>query len=446
MPATFTQEQVIALAPDAASASAGRGLASPAKWVNVGTRGDALWGECQGSGKNPYQTRVDLTEPAFKCSCPSRKFPCKHGLGLLLLYVSKPALAQDMDPPDWVSEWLVSRSERAAKKQQRSEEKAQKEADPVAQAKRAERRESRVEAGVAELEMWLRDLLRRGLAAAKADDSEGWNRMAARMVDAQAPGLSRQVRLLHGALSSGEGWQARALRVTARIHMLAQAWRRIETLPAELREDVRTAIGFTQSKEEVLGGEAVSDDWYCWAQEIADTEEAVRVQRLWMIGVQSRRSALLLSFARPGMPFEHRFAPGMAHAATLAFYRSATPLRALVKERGEAKEYRAPVLDASLTVGSARHGESLARNPFIEYGALALRDARLALHEEKFLLVDGEGRAVPAFGDEEALWRAYAATQGRPALFFAEWDEARARPLALEVDGVHSLIKSAVQP
>jgi uncharacterized Zn finger protein len=25
---------------------------------------------------------VDLSGPAFRCTCPSRKFPCKHGLAL----------------------------------------------------------------------------------------------------------------------------------------------------------------------------------------------------------------------------------------------------------------------------------------------------------------------------------------------------------------------------
>jgi SWIM zinc finger len=43
-----------------------------------------VWGLCAGSGKRPYQTVVDLTGPAYKCSCPSRKFPCKHALALLL--------------------------------------------------------------------------------------------------------------------------------------------------------------------------------------------------------------------------------------------------------------------------------------------------------------------------------------------------------------------------
>ena len=82
----WTAERVQGLAPDAASAKAGLGLAGPRKWVSIGREDNALWGECQGSGKTPYRSQVDLTDGASKCSCPSRKFPCKHSLGLLLLH------------------------------------------------------------------------------------------------------------------------------------------------------------------------------------------------------------------------------------------------------------------------------------------------------------------------------------------------------------------------
>ncbi len=88
-------DQVVALAPDAASVKAGRDLVKPAKWPTLGQSADLLWGECQGSGGKPYQVSVDLDGLAFKCTCPSRKFPCKHGLGLLLLAVEKPSAVQD---------------------------------------------------------------------------------------------------------------------------------------------------------------------------------------------------------------------------------------------------------------------------------------------------------------------------------------------------------------
>ncbi|MEM6754868.1 MAG: SWIM zinc finger family protein, partial [Cyanobacteria bacterium P01_C01_bin.38] len=76
MSATWTQEQILALAPDASSAKNGKTLATSRKWSSLGCNEKAAWGEFQGSGKNPYLTRIDLTEPAFKCTCPSRKFPC----------------------------------------------------------------------------------------------------------------------------------------------------------------------------------------------------------------------------------------------------------------------------------------------------------------------------------------------------------------------------------
>ena len=85
----WSPERVAALAPDSASAAAGQSLANVRKWSALGRSDRAIWGLCQGSGKQPYQARVDLAEPAFKCSCPSRKFPCKHGLGLLLLFAKK---------------------------------------------------------------------------------------------------------------------------------------------------------------------------------------------------------------------------------------------------------------------------------------------------------------------------------------------------------------------
>src|SRR4051812_47929336 len=105
----WTSQRVLALAPDPASAKAGQGLATARKWASLGFDGRAAWGECQGSGAKPYQVQVDLAEPAFKCSCPSRKFPCKHGIGLMLLFASD-AFARGARPA-WVEQWLAGRSD-----------------------------------------------------------------------------------------------------------------------------------------------------------------------------------------------------------------------------------------------------------------------------------------------------------------------------------------------
>ncbi len=214
----WTAEQILALAPDAASAKAGQGLATAGKWLKLGAGEHTAWGLCQGSGKDPYQTQIDLTEPAFRCSCPSRKFPCKHALGLFLLLAAQPAAFKEKQPPAWVGEWIASRAKRA---QQRVEKQAKAEAgekivDVDAQAKRAANREAKVTTGLQELDLWLRDLARGGLAAAQSQPPQFWERTAARLVDAQAPGVARLVREMAGVPASGEGWRRLRRRGSAR--------------------------------------------------------------------------------------------------------------------------------------------------------------------------------------------------------------------------------------
>ncbi|HVF49355.1 MAG TPA: SWIM zinc finger family protein [Pyrinomonadaceae bacterium] len=111
----FTTEQIIALAPDASSAKAGRALADAAEWTMLGRSSDgrAVWGACAGSGREPYRTEIDTDEPAFRCTCPSRKFPCKHALGLLLLLAARDSLFTETTAPAHVAEWLMKRDEQA---------------------------------------------------------------------------------------------------------------------------------------------------------------------------------------------------------------------------------------------------------------------------------------------------------------------------------------------
>jgi uncharacterized Zn finger protein len=118
----LTEQQVLALAPDSSSAANGKKLMSASKWVSSGKNAQALWGECQGSGSKPYQTQIDLSDFASKCSCPSRKFPCKHALGLLLFAAADAQKIAEAAPPDWVSAWLDKRTATAIKKEEKAAE------------------------------------------------------------------------------------------------------------------------------------------------------------------------------------------------------------------------------------------------------------------------------------------------------------------------------------
>ena len=313
MPATWTTEQIIALAPDASSAKNGQALVDTRKWVSLGENEQAVWGECQGSGKLPYQTQIDLRVTAFRCSCPSRKFPCKHGLGLFLLKLSQPTAFTENTPPDWVSEWLKARVQKQAKQS----EPAGHVVDPAGKAKRAQQRHSKVTAGMQDLELWLRDLVRQGLAAAAGQPYSFWDAVAARLVDAQAPGVARLVREMASIPHSGAGWQERLLENLGRVYLLIEGFKRLETLPAETQADIRTQIGWTKS-EELLAASSVRDRWLVLAQRVAE-EDRLRVQRIWLWGSESEQAALILHFAHGNEALETSLVPGTSVDAELVF-------------------------------------------------------------------------------------------------------------------------------
>src|SRR4051812_43835768 len=190
----WTADQVLALAPDAASRSAGARLAAPAPWSGTGTAGAAVWGLCAGSGSTPYRTVVDLSGPAFSCSCPSRKFPCKHALGLMFLW-SDGQVPEGAEPAGFAQGWLASRAEKAtgtatAAEPGNAAERAGGPADPAAAAKRVALRRERVAAGLDELDQWLGDQIRTGLSGLDRAGYAQVEQIAARMVDAQAPAVA----------------------------------------------------------------------------------------------------------------------------------------------------------------------------------------------------------------------------------------------------------------
>jgi len=449
---TWTAETVLALAPDPASAKAGRDLAVRRKWTTLGVSrspdgAPVLWGACQGSGKDPYLTRADTSEPAFKCSCPSRKFPCKHSLGLFLLFVQSPAEFTTSAPPDWVAEWLESRSERAAKRAEREARAAEADgegtpADPAQAEKaakqaaaRAAERERRVAAGIAELDLWLRDLIRQGLSTAATRPASSWETMAARLVDAQAPGAARLVRQMATIPASGDGWPERLLDRMARLHLLLEGYSRIDSLPPDLAADVRTGLGWTTAQETLLELEGVRDHWAIVGRRVTD-DDRLRVQRTWLWGKEARRGALLLHFAPPGAvrsetkPVDPTFVPGTAFDGTLVFFPSATPLRAIVKERATAVDWPVGIGYAGVSEAVAATATADARMPWLEGHPVFLRDATPTTLTPARVR-DAAGRTMPLSTRFRDRWRLLAVSGGSPVPLFGEWDGEALMPLTV---------------
>jgi SWIM zinc finger len=432
--AGLTLDGVTALAPDAKVVAAGRKLGVPRSWENPGSSAEALWGECNGGAV--YQVRVDLSDLAVKCSCPSRKHPCKHGIGLLFLHLETPLPTAPL--PDWVTDWLARRAARTAAKKS-AEKPGEAAPDPEAKEKRAKKRLSRVASGLDALDLWMEDLVRDGLAAAGTRPASLWEAQAKRMVDAQAPGVAARLRHLSGLPNSSPDWPEKLLDGLGRLALLSEAFRRLDTLDEPLAESVRTEVGIALSQEEVLErGEKVSDGWIVLGQRTGE-EGRLRTRRTWLLGGRSGRYALILQFAAAGAPFAEGFASGLAVEGELAFYPGAYPLRAVVRSltgRGT-RVKKLPghgTLEAFLDHTSA----ATAGQPWLERLPVALEGVVPLLDGGRWLVCDRDGEALPLAGTDH--WALLSLSGGHPVELAAEWDGHALFPLGVVAEGTYRIL------
>lgn len=84
----ISEEKIKVIAPNQNAVANGKKISEKGGFVKLERSADDTFymGECKGSGKSNYITSVDFIEPETplcRCTCPSRQFPCKHGIALL---------------------------------------------------------------------------------------------------------------------------------------------------------------------------------------------------------------------------------------------------------------------------------------------------------------------------------------------------------------------------
>lgn len=403
----FSEDQILTLAPDESSRKAGKELANPNKWVSKGMNEVALWGECQGSGSKPYQTQIDIVNIAFKCSCPSRKFPCKHGLGLLLFYTRNKSSFRESTAPAWVTDWLSKRTEKAAV------EKKDKPVDEAAQAKRQQARQQKVANGIEELAVWLQDIVRNGIINMPEKGAAFWENISRRMVDAQAPALGGMVTALENSQFHTEGWQSRFMSSLVRIYLVAEGYKHMAELDEVLQQDLRTAIGFTQSQEELKEQEGLTDTWLVLHKESIETENNITNERYWLYGTKSNRPAIILQYLVRGQGGQLNLVPGTYSEAELVFYPSRIPLRAIIKQQHSAQAAPVPVQKMEnwqAVVSSETILSSLL--PFRLPRPYVIQQLKPVQHNREWWLQDASGSLMKMQTAERNIWKMLAISGG----------------------------------
>lgn len=424
----WSEQQVIGAAPDASSLAAARKLARPGPWSDTGSNDDLVWGKCQGSGKTPYQVSVDTVAPAYRCSCPSRKFPCKHALALLLMWSRGEAADAGTETAGFAQEWAAQRAERSAAREKRPTDQP---TDPAAQAKRLADRMALMDAGIEDFARWLTDLVRTGLASARTQPYSWWDGVAARLVDAQLPGLAEQVRAMGSDVHARADWADHLLFRAGRWWAVTKAWRMREILTPEELADLRVAVGWAVPTADVHGTEALHGPWLVLGAHRSD-DGRLKQQRTWL-RASDGTVVVVLDFAAQSESLATPQLAGAVLDATLARYPGSAPRRAMFTSPA-APLGTATSLGDGGSIAQAMEAESaaVALSPWRERHPFLLGGVRICPGDHGWLR-DGAGDALPLV--DAPLDALLALTGGHPVDVFGELDEGHLRPLSAVVGG-----------
>jgi hypothetical protein len=423
----FSKQEVEQLAPDFASLKAGKELAFLPKWVTLTFSDRALWGEVQGSGKTPYQTQIDGNSTAFKCSCPSRKFPCKHGLGLLFLFAENPSDFKQTAEPAWVKEWMDKRQEKAEKgdpsvSEVKNDDSDDKKAQLSAKnkAKTQDDRLANAQSGAAELELWLKDLLRNGFLSIPEKGAAYFEKTAARMVDAKAGGLANFVRGFNKInYYNGTTWQSDVLEQAAKTFLTLEGFKNFDKLDPSVSDDLKSLIGWSAKQKELLEDETaenLTDNWLTLAR-ITEREDDLTIQRHYLLGLQSHRFAYILDFAYKNVALPTLLMPATATKATLVFQPSNALLRrAFIKNQGANTAKIVSDFAPLANWTEAQHVivQHLQKFPWADDIPQVVANLTLASDGMAWFLRDTEGSILkvnPQFS-EEKIWQLLAVSGG----------------------------------
>jgi len=420
----WDRARVLALGRDTAGRQAALRLPSRG-WSEVGGDGARLWGRFQGSGAAPYEVVVDREAPAYACACPSSKVPCKHALGLLLRWSD--GQVPEGAPPEFVGRRLGARAETAAAAAKRAPGEL---ADPEAAAARAATRAARVAAGLDELELWIGDQVRGGLAGLERGGYTAVEAVAARMVDAQAPGVAGLLRAIPGELAL-EGWPERVLDQLAALHLLIRAHRQLDVLSPALAATVRSRVGYPVTRAEVLAGPAVTDDWLAVGQ-VDTVESRLETRRVWLWGRRTGRWGLWLTFAPPGGAPDSTVTLGSRFSGSVHFYPGAGQHRVVLGVADEVPGPVEPPPAETLAAARRRFAALLADDPWATRMPAVLLAAPVPAADGgpwRLRDVDGVCRDVLVQGAEP--WPLVAHARGQVVPVVVEWSAAGVRPLAV---------------
>jgi hypothetical protein len=227
------------------------------------------------------------------------------------------------------------------------------------------------------------------------------------------------------------------------LWLLLHAFERLYNLPEPLQADVHTLIGWPQNAKDLLQNPdalTLTDHWTALTRFTEVADDNLTAQYDWLYGNQTHTFALLLQYSFRNAPFDNAFATGQTIAATLAFFPSARPMRAVIKEKGNVSDVftidQPPALPA-WAAAQALVGQQLQNLPWITDVPILIADIVPVQHNRECWLRDTDGRGMlchPKITRDRWL-QLMAVSGGYPITLFVLYKPDGILPLGMLLDG-----------
>lgn len=188
-----------------------------------------IFGECKGSGKNPYYTSADFIgdTPVFRCSCPSRQFPCKHALALMTDYSAGKPFETAPIPED-----IQSKRDKLAKKAEKAAETADKPAPKQNSAAAAKKLQKQRE-GLEIAERFVNEILAHGAASVTKASAAQYAELAKQLGDYYLP---EPQQLIYEIIAAAEAYTSSEQPEDTILHELIRKCVRLSSSVKKCRE------------------------------------------------------------------------------------------------------------------------------------------------------------------------------------------------------------------
>lgn len=421
---SWSYERLLQLAPDGGTLEQARKLFFAKRWLLLEGNGEYLWGVYETAYGHRHEAVVRLEPPLLRCSCNSRRRPCKHALAMILLFLNRNEVWKVKEElPDWALE-LIGKQAVATKPAKSALPDQQKQAQRVAL----------MDGGVAELDKWLRTLARVGLAQ-MIQAPEEWENLAARMVDCKLGSIARRIRQCRQWLQQ-EDWAEAVTAELGLLYLFVLAWQRKENLEPDQKRELLQVAGWNIRKDQLPATNALEDCWLVLGVSTGE-EEKLKFRRTWLRGEKSGRYALLLDFAFGNRGFEDHWVTGSVLRGRLLFYPGQPALRAVFQQYQVSREpYEAVEAYSDFEKVQQDYTGHLGQSPWLMV-LPALVDQVVPVYEkerEQFYLIDSKKQCL-IMASTDASWKLLAISSGQPMSCFGEYDGRLFQPISVIHDG-----------